>query len=455
MTLPYGNDHLDAGDWADTDSVVHDGVHDGAVERDDTPEMLVDGATFLLDLPEGVPAVWGAGDDVLWAEGEALLIAGPPGVGKTTLVSHVLVSMLGIGGTRVLGLPVAPAKRVLYLAMDRPQQIARALARHVRPEHRTILAERLVVWKGPPPADLAKRPHTLLALAEQAGADVVILDSLKDAAIGLSEDEVGAGYNRARQLLLVHGVEVAELHHTRKPAPGGAAPALADVYGSTWITAGAGSVILLSGEAGDPIVDMRHLKQPAGEVGPYRLLHDQDTGAMTVEHSTDLLATAAASGGDGLTAKRAAVAVFEKDTPTRAEIEKVRRRLDRLVKAGLLVREDGQLGPEGGKPTATWHPVESNHESNHAGVFGRGNHAPEKQSRSDTEPLVRAITEPITAITHQAITNLPPSLEGAGALPAMPASPASPDAEVPTVTTPAEPVVIGTWRRSGEPVIRR
>jgi len=389
-----------------------------AAEPDDTPEMLVDGATFLLDLPEGVPAVWGAGTDVLWAEGEALLIAGPPGVGKTTLISHVLVSMLGIGDPRVLGLPVAPARKVLYLAMDRPQQIARALSRHVRAEHRTILAEHLIVWKGPPPADLAKHPSTLLALAEQAGADVVVLDSLKDAAIGLSEDEVGAGYNRARQLLLAHGVEVVELHHTRKPGPGATStPSLSDVYGSTWITSGAGSVLLLSGEPGDPIVDMRHLKQPSGEVGPYRLLHDQDTGAMTVEHSADLFAIAAASKGDGLTAKRAAVAVFEKDTPTRAQIEKVRRKLDRLVKAGLLVREDGQEGPEGGKPTATWHPTESNHESNHASVFAGSNHAPEKQSRSATEPQVGAITEPITAITHQAITNLPPSLEGAGALP--------------------------------------
>jgi len=389
-----------------------------AAEPDDTPALLVDGATFLLDIPEGVPAVWGRGTDVLWAQGEALLIAGPPGVGKTTLVSHVLVSMLGIGGTHVLGLPVAPAKRVLYLAMDRPQQIARALSRHVRSEHRATLAEHLVVWKGPPPADLAKHPSALLALAEQAGADVVVLDSLKDAAIGLSEDEVGAGYNRARQLLLARNVEVVELHHTRKPGAGGTStPSLSDVYGSTWITSGAGSVLMLSGEPGDPIVDMRHLKQPAGEVGPYRLLHDQDTGAMTVEHSTDLYAIAVAAGGDGITAKRAAVAMFEKDTPSRAEIEKVRRKLDRLVRDGSLVREDGQLGPEGGKPTATWQPVESNHESNHAAVFGGTNHAPEKQSRSAAEPQVRAITEPITAITQEAITNLPPSLEGAGALP--------------------------------------
>ncbi len=401
----------------------------GPSTQDDTSDLLVDGATFLLDIPEGVPAIWGAGTDVLWAQGEALLIAGPPGVGKTTLISHVLVSMLGIRGTHVLGLPVAPARRVLYLAMDRPQQIARALSRHVRAEHRTILAEHLVVWKGPPPVDLAKHPGALLALAEQAGADVVVVDSLKDAAIGLSEDEVGAGYNRARQLLLARGVEVVELHHTRKPAAGATStPSLSDVYGSTWITSGAGSVLLLAGEPGDPIVDMRHLKQPAGEVGPYRLLHDQDTGAMTVEHSTNLFAIAAASGHDGLTAKRAAVAVFEKDAPSRAQIEKVRRKLDRLVKAGLLVREDGQEGPEGGTPAAVWYPVKSSHGQSRSDAYpqvravttpisGPSSHAPEKQSRSDTEPQVRAVTGAVTAVTHQAVTNCTPPLRGGRALP--------------------------------------
>jgi len=257
----------------------------------------------------------------------------------------------------------------------------------------------------------------------------VVIDSLKDAAIGLSEDEVGAGYNRARQLLLARGVEVVELHHTRKPGAGtSTTPSLSDVYGSTWITSGAGSVLMLSGEPGDPIVDMRHLKQPAGEVGPYRLLHDQDTGAMTVEHSTDLYAIAVAAGGDGITAKRAAVAMFEKDTPSRAQTEKARRKLDRLVKAGSLAREDGQEGPEGGKPTATWHPVESDHGQSRsdterqvraitAPISGSSNHAPEKQSRSDTEPQVRAITEPITAITQGAITNCTPLLRGAGRCP--------------------------------------
>ncbi len=33
--------------------------------------------------------------------------------------------------------------------------------------------------------------------------------------------------------------------------------------GSTWLTSGLGSVIVLDGEPGDPTVELRHLKQPA------------------------------------------------------------------------------------------------------------------------------------------------------------------------------------------------
>ncbi len=90
--------------------------------------------------------------------------------------------------------------------MDRPAQIARAAHRIFTEDERDLLAERVRFWKGPPPADIARNPGLLLALAEAAGAQTVYLDSVKDAAIGLSDDEVGAGYNRARQRLLANDV---------------------------------------------------------------------------------------------------------------------------------------------------------------------------------------------------------------------------------------------------------
>ena len=47
------------------------------------------------------------------------------------------------------------------------------------------------VWQGPPPQDLARLPALLARLCDQAGADTVVVDSLKDAAVGLNDDEVG------------------------------------------------------------------------------------------------------------------------------------------------------------------------------------------------------------------------------------------------------------------------
>jgi replicative DNA helicase len=323
--------------------------------------QFIDGATFILDIPDTIPALWGDGNDVLWPEGESLMIAGPPGLGKTTLCNQVLRAQLGLGDGTVLGLPVPPRLgKILYLAMDRPAQIRRAAHRIFTEEEREMLAERVLFWKGPPPYDIAKSPGLLLALAEEAGAQTVYLDSVKDAAIGLSEDEVGAGYNRARQRLLANGVQLAEQHHTVKRSPGGGPPVnIADIYGSAWITNGTGSIVLLTGEPGDPIVGFRHVRSPANEIGPWRLLHDQAAGTLTVDlDAMDLVKIAGACGADGLTAKAAAEVLFETDTPSRAQIEKGRRNLEQLARDGRLVCVEGGRGGSGAtrKPSA-WFPT--------------------------------------------------------------------------------------------------
>lgn len=369
----------------------------------DQPEAdpFRDGASFILDAPEKVPVIWGDDDDVLWAQGEALMIVGPPGVGKTTLIGQVLRARLGIGTLSVLGLPVVPTdNRVLYLAMDRPAQIARALRRTFDEAERPELADRLRVWEGPPPADIAHRPALLLEMARHAEADTIIIDSLKDAAVGLSEDEVGAGYNRARQGCLAAGVQVIELHHLVKRGPNGTKPnTLADVYGSAWLTAGAGSVVLLWGAAGDPIVELLHLKQPAGEVGPLRVIHDHTAGTSRIEHEVDLLAVARLASPGGLIVHEAAVAMFAKPSPTRAEVEKARRRLERLVRDGLLDRLGGAykivthpvtalLG--GPLPVTVTHPVTD--------VTGEGKRAGQ------------SVTHGVTGVTHasKAVTSRTP-----------------------------------------------
>lgn len=313
-----------------------------------TARPYKDGGSFIFDTPDTPPAVWGSGEDVLWAEGEALTIYGGSGVGKTTIAGQLVRSLI-LGDGPVLGHPVTPATgRVLYLAMDRPRQAARSLARQFHPSHRGILAERLTVWPGPPPEDMAKRTGLMVQMCREAGASHVVVDSLKDAAVGLSEDAVGAGYNRARQAVLADGVQVLELHHQIKARADGV-KGIDQMYGSTWIAAGAGSVLYLEGQPGDAVVKLRHLKQPAAEVGPFDVMHDDSTGLSTVVDDADPLALVRARGS--LEVSELASILFATDAPDRNQVEKARRKLETLARKGLVTRTPTTLPSGASGPT--------------------------------------------------------------------------------------------------------
>lgn len=300
------------------------------------------GGTFILDTPADPTPLWGEGSQVLLADGEALIIAGPQGLGKTTLAQQLALGRAGFPEYgELLGFSIQPGARVLYLAMDRPRQAARSFRRMVGESWRAELDDRLRIWPGPPPHDLAKLPALLAKMCADAGADTVVIDSLKDAAVGLVDDTVGAAYNRARQHAVAAGVQVIELHHNRKQLNGARAerPTIDDLYGSTWLPSGAGSVLLLTGSPGDPIVGLHHVKQPAAEFGPVKIIHDHVTGRSTVWHSVDLVQLATAH-PDGLTAVDAAAAMFDTDKPTASEKEKARRRLVSLASAGEIALTD-------------------------------------------------------------------------------------------------------------------
>ncbi len=340
----------DATEWA----AEQIGKTGPARETSDPRHLFRPGGSFILDQSDVPPAWWGRGAEILGAEGEALTIAGGPGVGKTTLAGQLALGRAGFHEySTLLGFPILPGRRrVLYLAMDRPRQAARSLRRMVGEAWRAELDDRLSIWPGPPPYDMAKTPGILLRLCQEADADTVIIDSLKDAAVGISDDEVGAGFNRARQGALATGVEVIELHHNRKASNGVKRDKLTldDLYGSTWIPAGAGSVLILSGEPGDPIVGMHHVKQPMDEVGPLKISHDAATGRSTIWHSADLLGLAKAQGT--ITAVDAATALFDTDKPTPTEREKARRALNRLTGQGLL--EVAETGDKTRQTPTTW-----------------------------------------------------------------------------------------------------
>ncbi len=321
------------------------------------PVRLKSGATFVLDDRAELDPVWGAGDEVLWASQEPLLIVGPTGVGKTTLALQVLAARLGILD-EVLGWPVKPTDRpILYLAMDRPMQIRRAMRRLFGEEHRDLLEERLVVHEGPLPLDLGRVPEQLIEIVQTAGAGSVLIDSAKDAAVKITDDEVGGNFNRAVQYVVSDGREVLGLHHQRKGQGGAKPTTLEDVYGSTWITAGMGSVLLLWGAAGDPITELRHLKQPASEVGPLKIETDHFTGRSTIFRGQVDALLIMRNAPSGITTTDLARLMFECEKPSDNQRKKAQRTLDRLVHTGLAHKTDYVAAGDGGAIGARYHAV--------------------------------------------------------------------------------------------------
>lgn len=310
----------------------------------------VPGGEFILDQPDEIPAIWGEGTQVLMAEGEALLIVASPGVGKTTLAGQLALRRAGIPGflgPDLLGLPVEPdtERKLLYIAADRPRQIARSFKRMVGPGHRLQLDAALVFWGGPLPFDIVEEPQQLVTFAQAHGAGTVVIDSLGDIASPLSEDRVGSRVKLALAYVVAAGIEVVALHHVRKETSDGRKPrSLSDVYGSQWITAGVGSVVFLYGEAGDPVVELLHLKQPADVVGPLELIHDHDHGVTCVAEQTTVYDLVRRATNGGVTVKDVAAHLSGKADPSRNHIEKARRKLAALVRDEHAVKIPGEAG---------------------------------------------------------------------------------------------------------------
>lgn len=319
------------------------------------PLRLHTGGDFLFtDEPEPEP-IWGHGDEVLWHTGEGLLLVGPTGVGKTTLTIQLVLALMGLRSPYVLGYKVnGPPRKVLYLAGDRPAQFRRAMLRCVSEADRDKLNDLLVVWRGPAPKDIARNTSILLEMAQAVGADVIVIDSLKDVAARLSDDETGNGFHQATQLCLVYGIEVLTLHHQRKGQEGRRPTTLEDVYGSIWIPSGSGSVIILWGDAGAPTVEFTHLKQPAGTVGPFTLEHDHLEGrTRVINGKMDILGMISAV---GTTALEVASKMYATAEPSDSQRRVAYRKLEGLVQSGAL-RKLEVHSPNGGKPLGRYLPV--------------------------------------------------------------------------------------------------
>ncbi|MEU9641320.1 bifunctional DNA primase/polymerase [Streptomyces sp. NPDC048188] len=300
---------------------------------------LIDGLSFLAPDEPDEPPLWGHEDvAALWSSGESLFIVGPPGAGKSTLAHLVVFGRLGLL-PEVFGFPVADdGRKVLYLAMDRPKQIQRAMRRLFRPEHGEVLAERLLFHRGPLPVSLTSSDEHrdyLRDMALREGAGVIVVDSIKDVLPDASDEKAAGRYNSARQSALAAGVEWIELHHNRKANGTNKAPnTLEDVYGSRWLTAGAGSVLSLwQDEPGSPVISLSHLRASGEKWRDTTLILDTEAGTLATE-TVETLEDFARRNPKGFTVGEATAALHPKSS--KGKTEGVRLKIKRLVDRKVL-----------------------------------------------------------------------------------------------------------------------
>jgi hypothetical protein len=177
-------------------------------------------------------------------------------------------------------------------------------------------------------------------LAQEVDADVVVIDSLKDAAVGLEKSDVGQLVNRAHQLLVSNGIELIINHHPRKSQIGNKKPqAVDDLFGSRFIGDGCGSIVLLWGEPGDALVEFMHLKQPREAIGPWKLEHDHPEGRTTLAARLDVYDIIRRS--NGITNTDVAKQFYETVTPSASQKENARLKVKALIRRGLVVEVAG------------------------------------------------------------------------------------------------------------------
>lgn len=305
-------------------------------------------ASLLWEDGDEIPVIWGPPDTPLWAEGESLMLAGPPGAGKSTLAQELAAARIGLLD-EVLGYPVKDdGGIVLYLAADRPRQIRRGLRRRFEKDSDL---DRLVIREGPPVLDLANplNARWLLEQAQMVGASTVVVDSIKDVLSNPVEDGSANSYNRARQMLVSGGVNLIEIHHNRKSTTEGRGGqgGLDDVYGSRWLTAGAGSVLTLVPPKGHEDDERRTvwLRQPKALTDNHRptlLTLDTDAGLLEWAEEPETLAsriTGLLLFGQVPMKPREICAELYPEGPSTSQASYVRRTLQMMVQRGDLVRD--------------------------------------------------------------------------------------------------------------------
>jgi replicative DNA helicase len=234
---------------------------------------------FAYPKPYTGVALWGRDDEVLWAAGEPLWIAGPTGTGKTTLAQQLVIARLGLLNV-VLGYPVLSSPgRVLYVMSNRPVQAKESFRRMISEQDAAMLKDRLVGLEQLDLDELGTSTTALLAIAQRARAETIVIDdTLAVRTImkpgGLTTLVAGArrcAEERIQVLCIAQGPKA-----RRMPA------FVRRLTAGEGIGSGTGTTAELDGAPGDLVLPLTFWNLPAQDVGPLTIEHDHLRGVTRV-----------------------------------------------------------------------------------------------------------------------------------------------------------------------------
>jgi len=318
----------------------------------------------------GDRCLWGTGETILLARGESLMIAGREGVGKTTIAAQVARARLGgldpLGVPwRVLGHLVDPLEDadavVVYLALDRPRQVARLLAAMFEGQPDEVRSRMLVIRAPALEAVQAGRAaflEWLLAQVDGRPIGLAILDSLKDVMLKPTSDEEAGRWHVIRSAIVGElDVPLIELHHLKKRTEEGGNDS---VFGSALLTAGPGSILQIHGRPGDGDYLLEHTKMPAWQQPPLKITHHYGTEGLWWSEvlgtqSDDVEAAVFAAGDAGATVPELVERIVDERKPA-ARRKMIQRELKRLAAARRVHEVLGTDAPTslGGRPASRW-----------------------------------------------------------------------------------------------------
>lgn len=336
---------------------------DAAIEATATrPDWLMStendiaGDAFGLNIPDTLPAIWGADERAYWSDGELAILWGGDGTNKTTIAHNVMAGMLGFEGFEtVTGQPVrpmAPGEQILYLAFDRPRQIERSWSRFMQPRYADRARDGIIWRTDSLPFDPARHP---LAVADWI-ADVYprvrysVWDNVWDAFGDFNNTDNATSAGIALNAVARSGVNVLALHHNRK---GGQASKKApdthdSLYGGRNFAAKAGSIVNVWKPEGNDgsSVTITQTKEASERIPRQTLYVDARRGTLTRLSSDDmtLAKLLQTRSPEWVEISELAQVHRHTDKPTEADKQATRRALDGMKEVEHRKAETGKAG---------------------------------------------------------------------------------------------------------------